>query len=72
MAGSFIVNVATALNKPEIYFYTLGNDFAKLLLNIHRNKRNAEINYYAKSVKDARKLVHELKQIQDKAADMKR
>ncbi|CCI78512.1 unnamed protein product [Klebsiella pneumoniae subsp. rhinoscleromatis SB3432] len=68
----FIVNVAKALNYPEAYFYTLDDDFAELLLNIHRNKRNADVNYYTKPVKDARKLVNELKQLLDNAAGMKR
>ncbi|EOZ6561176.1 helix-turn-helix domain-containing protein [Salmonella enterica] len=65
----FIVQIARALNYPEGYFYTQDDDFAEVILQLHRNKANPDFNPYFKTIAEARELTNTLKKLLDKAAE---
>ncbi|ECY7871611.1 helix-turn-helix transcriptional regulator [Salmonella enterica subsp. enterica serovar Wilhelmsburg] len=64
----FVLKVARVLDYPEGYFYTVDNDFAELMLRIHRNKSNSTNPYYNTLI-EARELVAGLEECLKKALD---
>jgi transcriptional regulator with XRE-family HTH domain len=65
----FIVRVSKALNYPENFFYTVDDDFAHTVLQIHRNRTDASINPYYNTLLEARKLAKALNECLKKAVD---
>ncbi|HHX9043135.1 TPA: helix-turn-helix domain-containing protein [Yersinia enterocolitica] len=67
---SLVVKIARLLDYPEYYFYTVDDDMAKNMLEVHRNRVNPEENlqYYTleenkklrKQNEEARKLLKQL------------
>lgn len=50
------VKIAKVLDYPEGYFYTLDDNFAEIILQIHRNRKDPSINPYYNSLVEAKKL----------------
>ncbi|EFS3795136.1 helix-turn-helix domain-containing protein [Escherichia albertii] len=57
----FIQKVAKVLDYPEGYFYTSDDDFAELILTIHRGNSHNELKKSIKAINEAQILVEKLK-----------
>lgn len=67
----FVVQIAKALDYPEAYFYTLDDEFAEQILQLHRNKNNPAFNPYLKTMSEAQDMVNNLKNLLDNAVAKK-
>lgn len=56
----FILRVAKVLDYPENYFYTVDDDFAKAVLEFHRNRLSPAENPYYNVVIEAKKQAEQL------------
>lgn len=61
----FVVQIANALDYPVAYFYTPDDDFAEIILQLHKNRNNPEINPYTSEVIVLRKKCEELSKIKE-------
>nr|WP_079450635.1 helix-turn-helix transcriptional regulator [Serratia marcescens] len=53
---SLVVKIANLLDYPEYYFYTIDDDLASDLLEMHRNRTNPSKNKFYSSVIEEKKL----------------
>ncbi|AIM24279.1 MULTISPECIES: helix-turn-helix domain-containing protein [Serratia] len=53
---SLVVKIANLLDYPEYYFYTIDDDLASDLLEMHRNRTNPSKNEFYSSVIEEKKL----------------
>lgn len=61
----FVVQIANALDYPVAYFYTPDDDFAEIILQLHKNRNNPEINPYTSEVIVLRKKCEQLSKIEE-------
>ncbi|EJX5188416.1 helix-turn-helix domain-containing protein [Salmonella enterica] len=57
---NLVVKIAQVLDYPECYFYTLDDQLAQTILDIHRNKSNAVTDHYIRVLAHVKKSVHDL------------
>jgi len=61
----FVVQIANALDYPVAYFYTPDDDFAEIILQLHKNRNNPELNPYTSEVMVLRRKCEELSRIEE-------
>lgn len=61
----FVVEIANALDYPVAYFYTPDDDFAEIILQLHKTKNNPEINPYMSEVMMLRQKCNELSKVEE-------
>jgi transcriptional regulator with XRE-family HTH domain len=67
---SLMKRIAKILDYPVTYFYAEEDDFARVVLEFHRNRANPEFNPYYVSVAEARKLSEQLEEARQLAAKL--
>lgn len=56
----FVRKVADLLGYPEAYFYTVDDDFADLILRLHRDKNDPNLNPYYGKLREVKELAFKL------------
>ena len=67
----FIARLASALDYPEAYFYTIDDGFAEVILQMHRNRNNPDFNPYYKSQLEILESISALKDKLEKSLSKK-
>lgn len=57
---NLVKKIAKVLDYPENYFYTVDDDFAKTVLEFHRNRMNPDSNPHYNTVIEVKKLAEQL------------
>jgi hypothetical protein len=66
-----VKKIAELLGYPEYYFYTVNDDFAKAVLQFHRERTDPESNpHYNSVVIEARKLASKLDKVRKLVAQL--
>ena len=63
---SIVVKIAQILDYPEYYFYTLDDDLAKNLLEMHRKRMNPKENSFHSSVIEEKRLTEKINEAKKK------
>lgn len=58
---SLVVKIARLLDYPEYYFYTVDDDMAKNMLEVHRNRVNPEENLQYYTLEENKNYVNRMK-----------
>ena len=67
---SLVVKIANTLNYPEYYFYTIDDDLALDLLEMHRNRTNPKTNKFYNSLLEERKLTKKVDEAKRLATEL--
>lgn len=65
----FVRKVADLLGYPEAYFYTVDDDFADLILQLHLDRNNPNLNPYYGVLREAKELASKLNECLNKVKD---
>lgn len=67
---SIVVKIAQVLDYPEYYFYTLDDDLAKNLLEMHRKRMNPKENSFHSSVIEEKRLAEKINEAKKKVNEL--